>query len=520
MRTMRGERYPRERRIRRGAFRAPARVLLALAVACSSGEGAGERSALALTSPAADGAANEEHPVLRWVGLPEAERYRVSVHAGPGETELLARQESTLPELRLERALRDGQEAHVVVEAFDAAGGRIGTGRSRFRVVLVPPWFPRFEVVVDERPVADDGVFLLDVAGYVPSPLPLRDSAFALVSRQGEILWWRDPGPGLVNEVQALDDGHLLYWEAPVGRLPRMVKTTWEGAIRWETPPEVIPHHEIIVGPGGHYLYLAFRSWEVDGELLAGDALELVDPATGELRWTWEIIDHVSTDERNEFDLRFGETLLGLDWTHSNGIAWDPDRSLIWLSVRNLDRMLGIDYPSGEVRVTVGDGGLAPGIVSHAHAPELQADGSVLYFDNGNTRDPPISRIAAFRWDEATDTVTETFSWSPDPPFFDLAFGDADRLPNGNVLVLSGTPGVFAPKPPTLYEITEQGEVLWSLVTRPPPWRLLSHYQVQYLDRRSIPSGVLPFDRANLDDAEFADGADPDRVSWGLPRSP
>jgi len=41
-------------------------------------------------------------------------------------------------------------------------------------------------------------------------------------------------------------------------------------------------------------------------------------------------------------------------------------------------------------------------------------------------------------FDEATGSLAETFVWFDSPPFWDFALGDADRLPNGNVLVTAG----------------------------------------------------------------------------------
>ncbi|MHC4451547.1 MAG: hypothetical protein ACYS0E_15660 [Planctomycetota bacterium] len=40
-------------------------------------------------------------------------------------------------------------------------------------------------------------------------------------------------------------------------------------------------------------------------------------------------------------------------------------------------RLIGIDYPSGDVRITLGEG-----LMSHQHAPEIQPDGSILVGEN------------------------------------------------------------------------------------------------------------------------------------------
>ncbi len=136
---------------------------------------------------------------------------------------------------------------------------------------------------------------------------------------------------------------------------------------------------------------------------------------------------------------------------------WDEKRSLIWVSLRHLSRIIAIDYPSGNIREVFGDGGLGgAALASFQHAPEIQSDGQILFFDNGNTRTVQESRIVQFQWDEVNDTVAESFVWKTAPSFFDRAVGDADRLPNSNILVTSGTNA-------RLIEITTAGDVVWDM---------------------------------------------------------
>jgi hypothetical protein len=176
---------------------------------------------------------------------------------------------------------------------------------------------------------------------------------------------------------------------------------------------------------------------------------------------------------------------MGKDWSHSNACVWDEKRGLIWVSVRHLNRILGVEYPSGNVRVTLGQRGIGgDDLVSFQHSPEVQEDGSLLVFDNGNTRIPPYSRVVQLQWDEALDTVTELAEWRETPDYYAGAVGDSDRLPNGNILVVAGTLR-------RVFEITPSNENVWEISNDDTRYWV---YRAEHVAADEIPPGVLPFE--------------------------
>lgn len=92
---------------------------------------------------------------------------------------------------------------------------------------------------------------------------------------------------------------------------------------------------------------------------------------------------------------------------------------------------------------------VAPGdAFVHQHAPEVQADGTILVYDNGNDRpgpdgaplDPPFSRVVGYEIDPAgeAELVWEYRRDSRGIPVYAQAVGDVDRLDNGNTLIVDG----------------------------------------------------------------------------------
>jgi hypothetical protein len=438
------------------------------------------------------GAANDARPMIRWTTLEEHDRFVLRLYRDEAMTDLIESREITgATEAAPTNDLPDGSAVYAVVDVLDEEGTVLVTGPvHRFRVLLLPPNLPRFQLVNRDPLRSQSGYRLFNILDTMPPTPPERISALVLVDEQGNYVWWRQRGPGGFTDARVLPNGHLLHiFQNPVAQTQRAFETTWDGATEfWASRDTVKVHHEVGIGPGGNYLCLTYTHQTVGTELWEGDGLELVDPVTGAVLWDWDAFDHLSTaDFDPEQILITGRSGMGKDWTHANACVWDEARSLIWVSVRHLSRVIGVDYPSGQVRVTLGQGGLGGlPLMSFQHAPEVQQDGTLLLFDNGNRRVPPYSRVVHLRWDEALNTVTELAEWRDTPDYFAAAVGDADRLPNGNILVVAGTIR-------RIFEVTPLNENVWELnldIGNTRYWV----YRAEHVAREEIPPGVLPFE--------------------------
>jgi len=262
--------------------------------------------------------------------------------------------------------------------------------------------------------------------------------------------------------------------------------------------PNAIPvdvdsmHHEIHPMPDGNLITLSTELNQVSGFTkpmcgetpdkftgtyqLISDVIVEFEPDTGKVVQEWHLDDyfHPQTNpaDSNICPLApafavpvFMYTSFGdvKDWTHANAVVFDAQRNALIVSSRHMSAVLAIKYAddangkSGDLLWRLGPGGDLTLQGSgeqqyYQHAVEVQDDGSILLYDNGNMRpgtdlnNPditkhPYSRAVLFGVDDANKTVTQKWemrSTVDDRQLWAFFVGDANHEPNGNILVDNG----------------------------------------------------------------------------------
>lgn len=455
--------------------------LFLLLAACGNGSSYQPVAGFVVTAPLQ--VANESHPSIRWTH-PTGGRFDVVVWGDAARTQLIERLEDVQTGVRMTRPLPD--DCSVWVEVLEHEG-RTRAPLHEFCARRVPAYFPQLSLVQVDPARASGGYKLFNLMRLF-GPEPARP-ILVLVNAAAEIVWWYEHPQerAILEDARALPEQALLFIVRDTAGVDPITSVayemSWDGVVAWRSRPGVQVHHEVGPGPDNGWLCLTYRHETVDGITYEGDGLELIDRVTGDVRWSWNLFDHFRPEDHVVPEsARNAISGIGVDWSHSNAAVWDPTRGLIWVSVRNFDRLIGIEYPSGAIRVTIGQDGLGgPDYMSRQHAPEIQPDGSILLWDNGTWHMPAQSRAKQFRFDEATGAFEPLFEWSPSPALFDRAVGDADRLPNGNILVTAGVSG-------RIFEVEPSGDVVWELAVSDGDWI----YRAQQVPPAFIPSGVLP----------------------------
>lgn len=298
------------------------------------------------------------------------------------------------------------------------------------------------------------------------------------VDMDGEVLWEHtepsDYTDGDNLGFRVLDNGNILY----TGDSRRKILDPWENEVLWEDEQRG-GHHDLRMTPQGTILFLTnewfyvdYDPWKPNNRLL-GDVVQELDPQTGEILWEWHLRDHVDPVEHNE---REAWGFWEFDWSHCNTVAYYPGYTFdgqtydaVLLNSRHLDTFWMIDRATDQIIWSCGQHGTfgrreppEPPLFDSAHAPEMFERHRFVLFDNGNLRDPPVSRALEIVVDPLAGTAEEVWAWTdPEIQMFDPWCGDANRLPNGNTLFTNVTRG-------RLIEVTPSGEIVWEMTMKYP----------------------------------------------------
>jgi len=175
-------------------------------------------------------------------------------------------------------------------------------------------------------------------------------------------------------------------------------------------------HHDVIATSRG--TYMALTKVEVESGVFDDVIVEVT--TNGEILWQWSANLHLLGA------LDGSVVLPGEQWLHSNSLDLYPDGDIL-LSARNLDMLVRVDYPSGEVLWTRGDD-----VLGKQHHANLGPGQHVVVFDNGVLRGE--SGVVVFHPDAGVELDRRL-------GFFSDAFGSAEHLANGNWLIVDGRGG-------------------------------------------------------------------------------
>jgi len=312
---------------------------------------------------------------------------------------------------------------------------------------------PGFQVL----PEPGDGLRECDkekaMSGYVLYS-PDHSKKFLLLNIDGEIIHeW----PAWTSHFgYMLPNGHLLLdTEFSPDRDYGIVELDWDGNEVWFCPCQV--HHDFQRLANGNTMILCQREIEnpeiCEGTLLSSYLYEVTPEC--EVVWEWH------SEEHTEELTRLVGTKFPVDdpdWTHSNTVQVLPETPAsrdprfkpgnVMVSHRNTDTALVIEREAGEIVWAWG-----PGTLSRQHATIMMDNGHMICFDNGALR----GWSAVWEVDPIRGEIVWSYKGNPPESFFARALSNAQRLPNGNTFICSGSP----PDTGRLFEVTPEGEIVW-----------------------------------------------------------
>ncbi|MFH1844898.1 MAG: arylsulfotransferase family protein, partial [bacterium] len=232
-----------------------------------------------------------------------------------------------------------------------------------------------------------------------------------------------------------------------IAKLDRDSNVLWASSIR--------AHHDLETLPDGS-TYVLTRKAHILPRLHAEepvleDFITLLDPDGNELHSVSLIECFENSPYAAIFNSRFRETgdvlhtntLRVLTGSCNEQVPWDQE-GYILTCFRALDLIAVVDLKTQEVVMTKRGGFKAQ------HDPKLLPNGNLLLFDN--KRGGRESRVLEF--DPVSWQVVWKYEGTSDAPFLSRNCGLADRLPNGNTLIVETAYG-------RAFEVLPNGTIVW-----------------------------------------------------------
>lgn len=331
----------------------------------------------------------------------------------------------------------------------------------------IPSDVPSMDLTVNTEGAVQSGTTLIGLTGDNRESSTLYSVG---VDTEGEVVWlYVLESIGVAGQdhyVRVLGDGNLMLM---LNEKVRMVTPAGETLYEIGSSELGEISHDALPLPNGDMLFITDEIRTLDlaafggSTEVQGDKLIRMTP-DNEIVWTWSTFDHLDT-ERYPGQLSTGSAIgsSALDWTHGNAITLADSGSSVLFSSRSQSWIMKISLDTGDIGWIFGKDGhfnLTSGSwMYNQHAPELEDDGTLLVYDNGNERPEGAStRVVRYAMDEITLEASEQWSW--EAPVYTDRVGDANLLENGDVLVNLGAP---VNGDPTLVEVNSAGEVVWQL---------------------------------------------------------
>lgn len=264
------------------------------------------------------------------------------------------------------------------------------------------------------------------------------DHQILIVDDQARVRWHQelDDATSVGLEVRPMGPRSLLIGG---GKLPPH-RLALGGTTMWSFPDligkKTFWHHEAHPTPHGTVLGLLAEPNTNGVREVEGFRIVERDPVTDTELWSW--------DSQTAWDAGVLPTIPGdADPWHANAASWVGEQTdgHVVLSLPGIDRVLRIDPRTDQVLDQLGWGGdfaMSDPWFSGQHDPEWDGD-RVLLHDNGVlTRRTRIVELAL-------DGTSAEVAWEwTEPGWYEPLWGDADRLPDGSILVARGHCG-FCP---------------------------------------------------------------------------
>lgn len=334
----------------------------------------------------------------------------------------------------------------VVAEAED--GTRVETGDHTVTTGSLPAEIPTVTVSGDVQSW---------IGQYQVVPLQGTTYTVVVLDDHARVVWYRvlEAEGNLMRAMMTADRSGFLFCLAGSGpSLPEGVirRVSYDGYTEVDVPfPNV--DHDFTELPDGTFAGIVVTPGPNGQAGNADRIVELAPDGTGE-RTIWNAWE----DEH----LAAFQSEASQNWTHANGLDYDPAEDVYYLSLKEIGTVVKVDRATGTglwyLDGRANEFAFAEGSEMPMMQHQFQRLGdSMLLFDNG-TPDRGYSRAVELRLDEDARLAEQTWEYIRDPSVYVFAKGDVHRFADGNTQVVWSASG-------EIQNVSPAGEVHWQLNT-------------------------------------------------------
>lgn len=334
---------------------------------------------------------------------------------------------------------------------------------------------PQIKVVSED--IAKTGYVLYNY-GVLRRPWSVENRYLVILDAKGSVRWYYSgDGGGDIDATwlgndQILFGGYHSYSVAPtIVGLDKAIKfkdatlktEQYEQASSW--------NHDAGLSEDGESIF--YLTYENNG-IWTGYVIRQIDVVTDELLWTWSSIN----DGYASGGLPAGSS-SDTDPYHGNAIddQWENGRLYLYISMRNMNQVIKLDYETGEVLWHLGVGGDfelleadgSPAADSrwffNQHDAKMYGPNQFSVHDNGTERSAfggiNKSRGLRLNVDQVNMTAQISFEYT-EANWEEPIWGGFDVLPTGNTLLaLAHCWSCTSAKVSSLVEIDPSAKVVW-----------------------------------------------------------
>lgn len=320
-----------------------------------------------------------------------------------------------------------------------------------YTIHYLPEDMPKVNVITKNNPA--DGYIFVNLMEITTGPQP-DFTYLAILNNDGFPVYYKKVLPGSNNfryfdadgqkrfSYNVYETGKVLVMDDHFNELQQLDLLPHNGHGYY--PAET---HDFIYLNDNHYIIPAYVTRDnVDMTAYGGsNAVDLVDVVFQEIQnsqvvFEWNSADHpeLLADTDPIYYAQYA-SLPKVDYFHFNSIFIDPNDGNFIVSARHMNQVYKINRTTGQIMWRFGgshdDFNLSGNeIISHPHHATILANGNLMLFDNGVTKNPRQTRIAEFAINQATMTADLVFEYSDPGRYFDI-MGSAQKLGNGNYFI-------------------------------------------------------------------------------------